>query len=1060
MLIPDVVDFNCKTNPSGPFYVYAKPDSSEIVTITHLEFSRACHRAANILCSSGGSSSGQVVAIIALSDTVLYHALLVGLITGNHIPFPISPRNSAAGVFQMLRTASCHRIIATCITLEPLLAELRQHIAEVDPNFVLTVEEVPSLSHIYPNIGVETPDCAFEPYQNESHATPDDICLYMHSSGSSGLPKTILQTHRAVMQWTTLPAVTEARDFLEKPFGNMALPCFHQFGIVCQLLEPLFGACAAVYPPTAVSPSTLPVFPTPDNVLDNARKTKCRTLTTVPALLSAWMRSPQSIAYLKTLDTVVWSGGPLPQRMGDALVDAGVNLLGVYGATEIGPLTSLVPREEDAKEWSWLRFTDAVDVRWVPQGDGTSECQVLTSEKFRPMVENLHDVKGYGTSDLFVNHPEKKHLWKIVGRVDDVIVHTSGEKTVPAPMEDIVASSPDVAGAVMFGSERAQAGIIIETVPGLQIDVQNVTQLAELRDKIWPTIEEANRIAPAFSRLFKETMLFTSRDKPLPRAGKGTVLRKATINLYSPEIEAIYETIEEQAGAVDSNKLPVVWEFALIQDWLIELATNLTNSTISPTIDLFQQGFDSLTATVFRLRVVHAIRSRKDAQAAKGIAQNLVYLYPTISRLSTYLEDLISGTATPAAADVEVQIEELIAKYSPTSRRPTTRGTTGIAQSAVVLLTGSTGNLGSQILVSLLTDDRVLKVYALNRPSEQSLAARHLDVFRERGLDTQLLASPKLVLIEGRTAQRDLGIHAELYEEIRKSVTLIIHNAWTLDFNKGLASFEPHISGTRHLIDLALSSEQDPKFIFTSSIASAQLWDPSRGPCPESLLNSASAALGGYGQSKYVAEQILAKSDLNASCLRIGQVCGALPKGAWATSDWVPILVKSGMTLGLLPVADGLVSWIDFDTVASAIMDVAFTGTEDLGRLPPVLNIVHPQPVSWNFVMECVRDALLKNSNTTPKDLKFVSFPEWYTELEACEARGGYDKEDLPGLKLLDFFSNLVNSTTGSANAEFVGPSFSVDKVQKISIALRDADILTKEHVEAWVDYWRAAGFV
>ena len=29
-----------------------------------------------------------------------------------------------------------------------------------------------------------------------------------------------------------------------------------------------------------------------------------------------------------------------------------------------------------------------------------------------------------------------------VGRVDDVIIHSSGEKTVPGPMEDIIMSSP------------------------------------------------------------------------------------------------------------------------------------------------------------------------------------------------------------------------------------------------------------------------------------------------------------------------------------------------------------------------------------------------------------------------------------------------------------------------------------------------------------------------------------------------------------------------------------------------------------------------------------------
>ena len=52
-------------------------------------------------------------------------------------------------------------------------------------------------------------------------------------------------------------------------------------------------------------------------------------------------------------------------------------------------------------------------------------------------------------------------------------------------------------------------------------------------------IEDANAIAPAFSRIYKEMILFTAKDKPLPRAGKGTVLRKATLDIYAPEIDAM-----------------------------------------------------------------------------------------------------------------------------------------------------------------------------------------------------------------------------------------------------------------------------------------------------------------------------------------------------------------------------------------------------------------------------------------------------------------------------------------------------------------------------------------
>jgi thioester reductase-like protein len=52
--------------------------------------------------------------------------------------------------------------------------------------------------------------------------------------------------------------------------------------------------------------------------------------------------------------------------------------------------------------------------------------------------------------------------------------------------------------------------------------------------------------------------------------------------------------------------------------------------------------------------------------------------------------------------------------------------------------------------------------------------------------------------------------------------------------------------------------------------------------------------------------KILAKSGLQASSFRIGQISGGLPNGAWATSDWIPILAKSSLVLGALPSASGV----------------------------------------------------------------------------------------------------------------------------------------------------------
>ncbi|KAJ6617595.1 hypothetical protein B0H10DRAFT_2033150 [Mycena sp. CBHHK59/15] len=939
MRIPDAVALNSRENPDGPLYIYAKEDScGETVTITNFEFGRAAHRAAQLLRPNREGSDG-------------------------HVPFPISPRNSPAAIVNLLRKTSCHRLVATCVTLDSLLAALH-----LFSRSILTWEAKHRI--------------AFEPYADDASCPSlDGICMYLHSSGSTGFPKAIPETHRALMQWTTLGFFPCAIAF-----HILSLLCLFRHsiwaGYMAQLLQPVYGRIAvAVYPPTAISPEALPVFPSPDNILEHAHKNGCKAMIILPSLLAVWSNSPDAVTYLKTLHFVICSGGSLPQRLGDALVDAGVNLRTLYGTTEFGAISAIIPGAGDEQDWAWMHFPDEVKLRWVSQGDGTFECQVLTSEKHTISVENLDDVKGYATSDLWVNHPEKRHLWRIVGRIDDVLVHTSGEKTVPVPMEDIVMGIPsNVVGTVMFGHEREQTGILIELVPELQIDVQNATQVAELRNKIWPIIEDANKIAPAFSRIFKEMILFTSPDKPLPRTGKRTVMRKAALNVYTKEIEALYDGVAGETSTNDSIKQPAAWDAKSIRQWLIVLTADVSNfPTISPQVDLFHQGFDSLSATFLRLRILSALRSSNDTavqRAADGVTQNLVYSYPTIVRLSAFLYGLVSGDVN-ARTDPNEMLEVMISKYASGFAQPA--AFTGNPQ--VVLLTGSTGSLGSQILASLLGDCRVVKVYALNRPSSASeklnLAHRHRNIFNKRGLDTALLDSSKLVLVEGQTDQADLGLETDLYNELKNCITLVIHNAWKLDFNMSLPSFEPHILGTRHLLDLALSSPRSPKFLFTSSIASVLV-----------------TSVTGYGQSKFVAEQIIAKSGLSASCLRIGQICGALPKGVWATSDWLPILIKTGIALGKLPLADGVSFWFYY-----ALTD-----------LSPVYNLVHPRPVSWKFVMTSFRDAIFKQKNGSQLQL------------------------------LLDLFSHMSKSSIGAVDSEFAGIHFSTAKIQALSAAVRDVD--------------------
>jgi Male sterility protein len=143
-----------------------------------------------------------------------------------------------------------------------------------------------------------------------------------------------------------------------------------------------------------------------------------------------------------------------------------------------------------------------------------------------------------------------------------------------------------------------------------------------------------------------------------------------------------------------------------------------------------------------------------------------------------------ASTKGPAAEIAEM--EKMVAKYSQTfpAQSPTKALLPLNKKEMVVLLTGSTGGLGSNVLDCLIRDPSVSRIYALNRVDGKGgrlLRERQKGAFEEHGLNVKLLDSQKLVLLEGDTALDNLGLHEPVFEEIRKGITSIIHNGMCRD---------------------------------------------------------------------------------------------------------------------------------------------------------------------------------------------------------------------------------------------------------------------------------------
>jgi len=66
-----------------------------------------------------------------------------------------------------------------------------------------------------------------------------------------------------------------------------------------------------------------------------------------------------------------------------------------------------------------------------------------------------------------------------------VLVLSSGEKTVPGPIEAAIANSPYVSGVCMFGRGRHQVGVLVEPRSEFTIDVEDEKRVVAFRNMIW-----------------------------------------------------------------------------------------------------------------------------------------------------------------------------------------------------------------------------------------------------------------------------------------------------------------------------------------------------------------------------------------------------------------------------------------------------------------------------------------------------------------------------------------------------------------------------------------------
>lgn len=956
--ISELISFRAKQFPNDPIFGYPS-HGVEYVEYTHSQLHRFANAGASQYIEKlplrRTSDDKECVVAILGASTLDYLITTLSLSRLGFTVLFLSTRIAEAAYISLLDVTGCSHIVVDS-SFQKTASNLQKRIPELEVLEILHSEQY-----------ILGEDVRLEPKQELNPAQEAHrISWIIHSSGSTGLPKPIYQTHGA--------ALRNYENSMNMK-GFITLPLFHAHG-----LGSVFRGITA-NKKIFMYNASLPL--TEQNLLEIMRKHKFEIFYGVPYVLKLLSESKEGIEALSAMQVVMFGGSACPDGLGDLLAEAGVNLVSHYGTTETGQLaTSFRPKGD--KGWNYVRVHDRLEpfVRFEEKGEGLFELVVL--EGWPSKVATNRDDGSYATKDLFEPHPSIDKAWKFCGRLDDTIVLVNGEKAIPLAMEGVVRQQKLVQDTVMFGSGKSQLGMMI-----IASDAADGMSEPEVIDAIWPVIEKENQNSPAYAQLIRETIVVLPTGTPYAQTDKGTLIRQAFYKAKADEIEEVYRRLEEtsSSGTLILNASDTR---AFLRDELLKIAPELTELGISDDTDLFSLGVDSLQSTRLRGAIQQHLQLN-----SRSLSQNFVFENPTLSRMA----DAIIATRDGEVAtkrDIEQEMTELLAKYAVFPQHNPQPKT---SNRKCIVVTGATGSLGAHVVAKLVTRKETDEVCCLVRAnSERSARQRVLKSLGDRAVlhSLPIGARRKITAHPADFSQDQLGLPRERYEQLTEDLTHIIHCAWSVNFNKHLSSFEADcIAGAKNLMLLCLAAKQPrpASFNFCSSVSTVA--NTPGETVPEALPETFACAQGmGYAQSKLTTEALCAKAmaetGMDARVLRVGQIVADTSHGIWNDTEAIPLMLQAATTIGALPTLDESPRWLPVDHVAQTVLDISLCP----GSSQAFFNIINPATFHWS------RDLLpaLKAAGLTFDE---VDQREWVRRLRNSNP----DPIANPTIKLVEFFA-------------------------------------------------------
>ena len=472
--------------------------------MTYAEFADAVRRVASSLARKG-FKKGEVLAIFSpncLEYAIAFHA--VAMIGG--IVSPINPLYTAEEAAFQLRDAGAKFLVTSPFCFEKA-ADAAARAANIEELFVFgeIAGATPFASLLAGE--VEVPRVEIDPR--------NDLVVLPYSSGTTGLPKGVMLTHRNLV--ANMCQMDGLDYFHSEDRLLCVLPLFHIYGLVVVLNMGLhLGSTTIIMPRFDL-----------EQFLEAIQKYRVTLSHIVPPIVLKLARDPLVDNYdLSSLKMIFSGAAPLGADLSRECVERiGCGIRQGYGMTETSPVTHSSP-SDPAKMRMGSVGTAAPNTE-VKLLDPATGNEVGVREEGEICVRGPQIMKGYlnnreatartidkdgwlHTGDI--GYADEEGHFFIVDRVKELIKY-KGFQVAPAELEAVLLTHPAVADAAVIPSQDDEAG----EVPKAFVVAKQETSGAEIMEFV------AARVAP--HKKIREIEFIPQ----IPKSLSGKILRRVLI---------------------------------------------------------------------------------------------------------------------------------------------------------------------------------------------------------------------------------------------------------------------------------------------------------------------------------------------------------------------------------------------------------------------------------------------------------------------------------------------------------------------------------------------------